>query len=183
MKQKPNFLYKAFSTFESMKVGVLPDTHSYIDPLVLQQLTDCKLILHAGDIGSIEVINELKQISQNVVSVCGNNDNVENWQATEIDDLQNIPQIAEIDLPGGSLALTHGDKHYSSATWHENLRESFPKAKAIVYGHSHRLECDQSEDPWVLNPGAAGKTRTWDGVSCLLINTNIEQWEVTTFRT
>jgi len=166
------------------KIGVLSDTHSHINPAVFHHLSDCDVILHAGDIGSIEVIKQLHEISKNVVSVCGNNDNPQQWIAHEHQDLKNIPQLAEVNLPGGSIAITHGDEHYSEyETWHKKLRNDFPSAKAIVYGHSHRLVCDQNQDPWVLNPGAAGQTRIQKhGVSCLLITANNEEWSVSEFR-
>ena len=183
MKKHTNRQQLNFSTSKEIKIGVLSDTHSYINPSIFDRLTNCDLILHAGDIGSINVIKQLKEISPNVISVRGNNDNVELWQATEVEDLQNIPQIAEIELPGGCIVLTHGDEYYSDEAWHEKLRENFPDTKAIVYGHSHKLVCDQSENPWVLNPGPAGETRIKKhGVSCLVINATINNWDVTEFR-
>jgi putative phosphoesterase len=173
-----------FSEHDDVTIGVLSDTHSYINPNILNHLNSCNLILHAGDIGSIEVIKQLHEISQEVVSVCGNNDNPEQWNFSEHQALEKIPQIAEITLPGGTIAITHGDEHFSEYdVWHQELRASFPHAKAIIYGHSHRLVCDLDKDPWVLNPGPAGETRTQrHGVSCLRITANKEEWAVTQFR-
>jgi len=167
-----------FANSSTVNIGVLSDTHTHINPNVFEFLNDCDVILHAGDIGSIEVIKRLQKISENVISVRGNNDDV-----NEHDDLQEIPQIAEVELPGGTIAITHGDEHFSEQTWHKKLRENFPDAKAIVYGHSHKLVCDQSTTPWVINPGAAGETRIQrNGVSCLRIAVKNENWEVTEFR-
>jgi putative phosphoesterase len=173
-----------FSEHMDITVGVLSDTHSFINPNVFNHLKSCDLILHAGDIGSADVIQQLLEISQDVVSVCGNNDNQAQWSSSEYRTLEAIPQIAEIALPGGSIAITHGDEHFSEYDiWHQELRTSFPDAKAIVYGHSHRLVCDLDMEPWVLNPGPAGETRTQrHGVSCLRIAANKEEWKVTTFR-
>ncbi|NNC67714.1 MAG: metallophosphoesterase family protein [Gammaproteobacteria bacterium] len=173
-----------YAEHDNIKIGVLSDTHCHINSSVLKHLSDCDVILHAGDIGSIEVIKQLNEISGNVVSVCGNNDNAGQWTPTEHHDLQQIPQIAEVELPGGIIAITHGDEHYSDyETWHEKLRTNFPMAKAVVYGHSHRLVCDQDADPWILNPGPAGETRIQKhGVSCLLITANKVEWKVSEFR-
>ena len=173
-----------FSNANDMKIGVLSDTHCYINPAVKNQLIGCDLILHAGDIGSINVIHQLREISNEVISVCGNNDTAMQWEIPEHKELGKIPQIAEINLPGGSITITHGDEYYSDyGSWHKKLREIYPTAKAIIYGHSHRLVCDQAEDPWILNPGAAGDTRVQKhGVSCLQIHVNLQQWCVEEFR-
>ena len=173
-----------YTEYEHANIGVLSDTHSCINPSVLDHLNGCDIILHAGDIGSIEVIKQLRKISKEVVSVCGNNDNTVQWDSAEHKDLENIPQIAEVELPGGMITITHGDEYFSDYdTWHEKLRNNFPQAKAIIYGHSHKLVCDQNEDPWVLNPGPAGETRIQrHGVSCLRITANKEGWDVSEFR-
>lgn len=184
MDKSQSKMHFNYAQHNDATIGVLSDTHSYINPSVLEQLSDCDIILHAGDIGSIEVIKQLHKISKDVVSVCGNNDNTAQWTPTEHQDLQQIPQIAEVELPGGTIVITHGDEHYSEyESWHEKLRSNFPSAKAIIYGHSHRLVCDQSEAPWVLNPGPAGETRIQrHGVSCLLITTSKKEWKVSEFR-
>jgi len=173
-----------FSNLDSAKIGVLSDTHCYINPSVVAQLKDCDVILHAGDIGSIKVIKQLQQICKHVIPVCGNNDSPLLWQQQELADLENIPQIAEVTLAGGTIAITHGDEYYSDYDdWHHKLRENFPKTKAVIYGHSHKLVCDQSTQPWVLNPGAAGETRIQKhGVSCLIIHAHHENWKVGEFR-
>ena len=44
------------------------------------------------------------------------------------------------------------------------LRAAHPQARGIVYGHTHRLLIDRSEEPWVLNPGAAGRIRNGSGL-------------------
>ena len=166
-----------------MKIGVLSDTHRYINPAIYGHLTNSDLILHAGDIGSFNVINELKQISTDVVSVRGNNDTKAQWQNNELDGLQKIPHEIEIKLPGGEIALTHGDQYYSDTLWHKHLRENFPNVKAIIYGHSHKLVCDQSQQPWILNPGPAGETRIKrNGASCLVIHVNKDNWDIEPFK-
>lgn len=173
-----------YSQHDHINIGVLSDTHSIINSSVFEHLSDCDIILHAGDIGSIEVIKQLQEISKTVISVCGNNDNLLQWDSAEHKDLQHIPQIAEVELPGGMIAITHGDEYHSDYDiWHASLRSNFPQAKAIIYGHSHKLVCDQNEDPWVLNPGPAGESRIQrHGVSCLRITANKEVWEVSEFR-
>jgi uncharacterized protein len=61
---------------------------------------------------------------------------------------------------------------------HARLRAAYPSARAIVYGHSHRLVVDDALTPWVLNPGAAGRARTYGGPSCLVLEANVRSWHV-----
>ena len=184
MDKSQNIKSFNFTEYGHLDIGVLSDTHCHINPSVLDHLNDCDVILHAGDIGSIEVIKQLHHICKEVVPVCGNNDNRLQWDTSEHKDLEHIPQIAEIELPGGKITLTHGDEYYSDYDiWHQTLRNNFPQSKAIIYGHSHRLVCDQNEHPWVLNPGASGNTRIQrHGVSCLRITANKTGWGVSKFR-
>ena len=66
---------------------------------------------------------------------------------------------------------------------HESLRAAHPDAKVIVYGHTHIMTIDDAKSPWVVNPGAAGATRTNGGPSCLIL-TAVESgdWDVEMIR-
>ena len=70
--------------------------------------------------------------------------------------LASIPWEARLPLPGGLLVVVHGHR-VPAADRHARLRALYPQARAIVYGHSHRLVVDRDASPWVLNPGAAGR--------------------------
>ncbi len=185
MDKQTNQQHFDFSSYEQAEIGVLSDTHSFIDPSIIKHLVGCDLVLHAGDIGSMSVLNQLNQITNEVISVCGNNDTTGQWDIAEHEELNKIPLTAEISLPGGIISITHGDEFFSDYDdWHAKLRATYPSSKAIIYGHSHRLVCDQDQEPWVLNPGAAGATRVQKhGVSCLRIQTSIASWNVQEFRT
>lgn len=182
MNKKLTTLQKDFSKYECLRIGVISDTHGNINAQVQNHLRGCEVIMHAGDIGSINVINQLKSISRNVIPVRGNNDVAAKWLPHEHTDLKMINELAEIKLPGGNMVITHGDKFNPVALRHKKLREHFPTAKAIIYGHSHELVCDQSDTPWVLNPGAGGKNRTKGGASCLVVFTSKDLWEISEFR-
>ncbi|WP_257388244.1 metallophosphoesterase family protein, partial [Tahibacter caeni] len=81
------------------------------------------------------------------------------------------------DLPGGRLVVVHGDR-WPARGRHAALRRAYPAARAVVYGHSHRLVVDTDALPWVLNPGAAGRARTNGGPSCLLLHATAQAWRV-----
>ena len=68
----------------------------------------------------------------------------------------------------GDIVVTHGHKHYPD--YHESLRESYPNALVVIYGHTHHHTLDMTKKPYIINPGAAGKTRTQGGASCIIIS-------------
>ena len=83
-----------------------------------------------------------------------------------------------LDLPGGQLAVVHGDGYEPAARRHEQLRAEFPRTRGIACGHSHQLIVDDDAEPWVLNPGAAGRVRVHDGPSLLLLDCDEACWSV-----
>ncbi len=172
-----------FTCSQYLMVGVVSDTHGYVDPDILDRLAGSDLILHAGDIGSGHVLQQLREICENVVSVQGNNDCSEKWPADEHQELMAIGKLAEIRLPGGSIMLMHGDAYGMPGRRHAEMRQHFADSAAIVYGHSHMRVCDQEMRPWVLNPGAAGKTRTRGGASCLCMSVSAREWKVSEYCT
>jgi uncharacterized protein len=96
--------------------------------------------------------------------------------------LQKLPLEATLELPGGPLVVVHGDRVLPARERHERLRRQHAQARAVVYGHTHRLLCDQREQPWVLNPGAAGRARTFGGPSCLVLHADLRTWRVEVMR-
>ena len=63
------------------------------------------------------------------------------------------------------ITVTHGDQ-FGSMPSHSKLRDTFPDSKLIIYGHTHFQIFDDSESPWVMNPGASGHTRNMNGGPC-----------------
>ncbi len=64
------------------------------------------------------------------------------------------------DLPGGKITIEHGHTHGAHQPCHDSLRKAHADAKVIIYGHTHKQVIDKSNNPWVVNPGAAGNTRS-----------------------
>jgi uncharacterized protein len=160
-----------------LRVCILSDTHGHLDSRIEDLVTTCDLAIHGGDIGSADILARLQPRLGRVIAVFGNNDVSRKWPERDHDLLRQLPESVELDLPGGRLVLIHG--HQGAAhDRHERLRGRFPTARAIVYGHSHRLALDMDRMPWVLNPGAAGRTRTYGGPSCLVLTASQTDWEV-----
>ncbi len=163
-------------------VAIVSDTHGFLDPRIVKIIHDCHYAVHAGDVMAASVLDAMRPRSGRVIAVAGNNDVPEKWSEFEIDIVQQLPRVAELELPGGILVIEHGHRHGHHAPRHDLLRRAHPHARAIVYGHSHQLVCDQDELPWVINPGAAGRVRTHGGPSCLVLTATREQWSFTPHR-
>jgi putative phosphoesterase len=160
-----------------VRVAILSDTHGFTDPRVLGLVAECDLAVHGGDIGGGAVLADLQPRTGRVVAVTGNNDLPHKWPETDRSLLAALPEVAEVRLPGGALVVTHGHRVPARGR-HERLRRRFPLARAIVYGHSHRLVADLDAAPWVLNPGASGRTRTYGGPSCIVLKASGNAWEL-----
>jgi putative phosphoesterase len=164
-----------------LSVALVSDTHGYLDPRIAEVVADCDIALHGGDIGNAAVLAALAPRSGRVGAVLGNNDVPHKWPAADQDRLTTLPLELTEALPGGRLVLVHGHRTPAKDR-HAKLRRRHPQARAIVYGHSHRLVLDQDAEPWVLNPGAAGRERTFGGPSCMVLHAGEGGWRVRVHR-
>jgi len=164
-----------------MRVLILSDTHGQLDARVATLARECDVVVHAGDVGNATVLETLRAGGANVFAVRGNNDVASKWPRGERAALDALEDEARVDLAGGTLIAVHGDR-YPPATRHARLRRDFPDARAVAYGHSHRLIIDDSATPWILNPGAAGRARTYGGPSCLVLEARPKSWRVEAHR-
>jgi putative phosphoesterase len=132
-----------------MIVGVISDTHGLLRPEVFDAFARVDHILHAGDIGSLEILAELESLAP-VTAVYGNTDGFEVRQR--------VPQVAKVELDGFDIVVTHGDQFGSPTP--EKLNAAFPEAEILIYGHTHRpLLTLIDVVVTVMNPGGAGARR------------------------
>ena len=132
-----------------MRLGVISDTHGVLRPQVFEAFREVDHILHGGDIGNWDLIVELQALAP-VTAVYGNTDG--------FDIRAKVPQVAEIELDGFPIVVTHGDQFGSPTS--ATLHEAFPHADIIVFGHSHRPLLELVDKTvTVMNPGGAGATR------------------------
>lgn len=160
-----------------LSVIILSDTHGKLDERIAALAADCDIAIHAGDIGNAAVLHAIRPRRARH-AVIGNNDLPERWPEGDRPLLAQLPDQLEINLPGGLLVITHGHQFREAKTRHQRLRSAFPNAFAIVYGHSHRFVIDDSDAPWLLNPGAAGWTRTYGGPSSILLRIDNARWRL-----
>jgi uncharacterized protein len=132
-----------------MRLGVISDTHGLLRPEVFDAFAEVDHIVHAGDIGSLDLLSELEALAP-VTAVYGNTDGF---------DLRNrLPRVARVELDGFDIVVTHGDQFGSPTP--EKLNAAFPEAQILVYGHTHRpLLTIVDVVVTVMNPGSAGPRR------------------------
>ena len=164
-----------------LRVAILADTHGSLDLRIAKLVRGCDIAVHGGDIGGAHVLARLEPRGGRVYAVRGNNDVAGKWPEEERELLARLPNQVIVELPGGSLVVVHGHRTAASGR-HARLRRQHPHARAIVYGHSHRLVADRELTPWVLNPGAAGRARTYGGPSCMILDAGETHWEIQTHR-
>jgi putative phosphoesterase len=143
-------------------VGLIADTHGLLRREVFAAFKNVDLILHAGDVGPDEILDELATIAP-VQAVRGNTDPVGNPR---------LPDNLELEILGVTVHVSHG--HEVGAT-PERLLASYD-ADVIVYGHTHREMVTRAIGRVAVNPGAAG-ARRFDLMPCVGLMT-IERGEV-----
>jgi putative phosphoesterase len=131
-----------------MKIGVISDTHL---KKVTQQLMDIydrylsgvDMIVHAGDLVSMDIVDFLSQKPLHVVQ-----GNMDEWDVKEQFDTKKI-----IEVNGFRLGLIHG--WGSPGGIEKRIRSEFDDVNAIIYGHSHRPANHSDKGVLLFNPGTA----------------------------
>lgn len=128
------------------RIGLISDTHGLVRPDVHQALAGVDLILHAGDVGGDEVLDELALIAP-VQAVFGNTDP------------PGMPRLAAdrvLEVRGVRIHVSHG--HELGSPTPEKLLAAYPH-DVLVYGHTHRQLVTRAGGRLVVNPGSAGPRR------------------------
>jgi uncharacterized protein len=125
------------------RVGVISDTHGLMREQALEALAGSELIIHAGDIGSPEVLERLGQIAP-VRAVRGNNDRDEWARALPLTDM--------VDTGAHRLYLLHDIADL-------DVQPAGAGIAAVVTGHSHKAAVAVRDGVLYLNPGSAGPRR------------------------
>lgn len=147
-----NLLIFAFVIFSraKMKIGILSDTHGWVDPSLYEHFASVDEIWHAGDAGGMEVIRELESFRP-LKAVWGNCDDHEVRRATReyLFFTAGTKKVLMIHIGGYT-------GHYSS-----RARELISQLKPDIFvcGHSHIVKVifDKKYNMLCINPGAAGR--------------------------
>ena len=128
------------------RIGLISDTHGLVRPEVHGALAGVELILHAGDVGPDEILDELEIIAP-VRAVFGNTD------------APGRPRLApsiDLALDGLRIHVSHG--HELGAPTPPRLAARYD-ADVVVYGHTHQQLVTRLDGRLIVNPGAAGPRR------------------------
>ncbi len=146
-----------------MLIGLISDTHipdraKEIPQKVIDAFKDVDLILHAGDLTSIEVIRELEKIAP-VMAIQGNMDRING-----ID----LPKARTIKAEDLKIGLVHGEVYPRADTQQLLYLARQLDADILVSGHSHQPKIEQIEGILLLNPGSPIVPRLADRTVMLL---------------
>jgi putative phosphoesterase len=139
-----------------MIVGLISDTHGLLREAAMQALQGCSLIIHAGDIGSGEVLAQLGSIAK-VAAVRGNmdwGDYASDLRATEIVEIGDlllyvIHDLSRLDLDPSAAGI-----------------------QAVISGHTHKPSMIKKNGIYYLNPGSAGERRLSRPLSLIRLSIN-----------
>jgi uncharacterized protein len=124
-------------------IGVVSDTHGLLRPQVLERLHGVDHIIHAGDIGSADVLAALGEVAP-VTAVRGNNDRGD-WARA-------VPETAVLRAAGAAIYVLH-DIHQL------DLDPRNAQMAAVIAGHSHKPLLKSEKGVLYLNPGSIGPRR------------------------
>jgi len=128
------------------RIGVISDTHGFLDPRVHDVFTGVDRIVHAGDIG-IGILEELELIAP-VRAVLGNNDH---WDF-------DLPVAIRLEVEGVTFQVAHMARHILP-----------PPASVTIHGHTHIAEVIRTREGLLVNPGSASRPRGGRGPSVALV--------------
>jgi len=132
-----------FKNKENVVVGVIADTHGLLLPAAIKALKGVDLIIHAGDVGSNDVLDKLQSIAP-VVAVRGNMDGG--------DSLRELPKTEAVEVANVLLYVIHDIHRLDIAP----LESGFD---AVIHGHLHCPSVAENSGVLFLNPGSAAQPR------------------------
>ena len=149
---------------DGVRVGVVSDTHGFFDPFLKDVLAGVDIILHGGDVGSEEVLDELNRIAP-VRAVRGNVDSPDlelplslklSLESLQVEMMHVLP-VPQSVLEEWSDAMLPGGRPPKRS---EKFLATFDeKTGVVVFGHSHSPSLFTLGDRLFFNPGSAGKKR------------------------
>ena len=124
-----------------VKIGIISDTHGLLRKEVLEQLKICDVILHAGDMDTPEVLDELRMLGR-IYAVRGNNDRGF-WA-------QKLQNTLSFSIEGVRFFMVHDRRDAGRACF---------DADVVVFGHTHNYFQETMDGQLWLNPGSCGYSR------------------------
>lgn len=126
-----------------MIIGIISDTHGLLRQEVKDNLSDCNLIIHGGDIGKLNVIEELEKITK-IEFIKGNCD--------KGDEFKNTPETKIINVDNSKIYIVHDISKVDIDLEKEQI-------DIVIYGHSHKSDVYSKNNILYINPGSVGPRR------------------------
>ena len=143
-------------------IGLISDTHGLLRPEALRALKGSDLIIHAGDVGGPEILEELGRLAS-VVAVKGNVD-TDAWCA-------DLPETAVAEAGSALIYVLHDVKAL-------DLKPAAAGVAMVVSGHSHKPLSEEREGVLYVNPGSAGPRRFNLPVTVARVDLRQKPWRV-----
>ena len=152
-----------------MLIGLISDTHipdraKELPQNVFEAFENVELILHAGDLTSPKVIEELEKLAP-VIAVQGNMDRVNGI---------NLPKAKVIEVEGLKIGVIHGEVYPRADSSQLLYLAKELNVDILVSGHSHQPKIEQNEGILLLNPGSPIVPRLADRTVMILEINNKE---------
>jgi putative phosphoesterase len=128
---------------DTIRIGLISDTHGLLRPEAVQALQGVERIIHAGDIGNSHILEQLADIAP-VIAVRGNNDQG-NWADA-------VRTEETVEAGGATLYVLHDVKEL-------DLDPEAAGIQVVISGHSHRPSITMQNGVLFVNPGSAGPRR------------------------
>ena len=145
-----------------MRIGVISDTHGLLRPEARRALQGVQLILHAGDVGTPEILTQLKLIAP-VFAVRGNVDR-EPWA-------EELQLTTVVEISGFHFYVLHNLRDL-------DLKPQVAGFDAVISGHTHQTDQHEESGVLYLNPGSAGPRRFHLPVTLALVELTKKPWKV-----
>jgi putative phosphoesterase len=137
-----------------MRLAIISDTHMprgarRLPGACVAELERADAILHCGDLARVEVLDALEAYGPPVHAICGN-----------VDDAAvraRLPARLDIELAGARIGMVHDPGPRRGRL--DRLRAWFPRAHAVLFGHTHLPEHEQRDGFQIFNPGSPTERR------------------------
>lgn len=145
------------------KVAIISDTHGLLREEVKEYLKKADVIIHAGDINTQTIVEELRKVAPLFI-VRGNND--KEWA-------KELPLTQEFKIEQVRFFLVHNKK---------DIPKDLSKIDVIIYGHSHKYDHRVENGVQMLNPGSCGKRRFDLEISMAMMTIHESEFQIEKIR-
>jgi putative phosphoesterase len=138
------------------KIAIISDTHSLLREEIIEKIKECELIIHAGDIASMETMEKLEALGTSYF-VRGNADKG-SWA-------ESVPEQLDIDIYGVKIYIIHNRKQ---------IKDDVSEKDIVIYGHSHKYMEEYKNNVCYFNPGSCGPRRFHQEITMAILTIDDE---------